>query len=55
MEPRSKTEVGLRPAPVAYVVNGKEYIVNGFGGNLPDRLNLPPNPVRDAVVALTLP
>lgn len=46
---------GAQAAPVAYVVNGKEYIVNGFGGNLPDRLNFPPNPVGDAVVAFTLP
>jgi outer membrane protein assembly factor BamB len=45
---------GAQAAPVAYVVNGKEYIVNGFGGNLPDRLNFPPNPVGDAVVAFTL-
>ncbi len=46
---------GAQAAPVAYVVNGKEYIVNGFGGNLPDRLNFPPNPVGDAVIAFTLP
>ena len=46
---------GAQAAPVAYVVNGKEYIVNGFGGNVPDRHNFPPNPVGDAVVAFTLP
>jgi quinohemoprotein ethanol dehydrogenase len=46
---------GAQAAPVAYVVNGKEYIVNGFGGNLPDRANFPPNPVGDAVVAFGLP
>jgi quinohemoprotein ethanol dehydrogenase len=46
---------GAQAAPVAYVVNGKEFIVNGFGGNLPDRLNFPPNPVGDAVIAFTLP
>ena len=28
---------GAQSAPVAYVVNGKECIVNGFGGNVPDR------------------
>jgi len=46
---------GAQGAPVAYVVNGKEYIVNDFGGNVPDRANFPPNPVGDAVVAFTLP
>jgi PQQ-dependent dehydrogenase (methanol/ethanol family) len=46
---------GAQAAPVAYVVNGKEFIVNGFGGNVPDRLNFPPNPVGDAVIAFTLP
>ncbi|PYX91351.1 MAG: hypothetical protein DMG71_20425 [Acidobacteria bacterium] len=46
---------GAEGAPVAYVVNGKEFIVNDFGGNFPDRANFPPNPVGDAVVAFTLP
>lgn len=46
---------GAEGAPVAYVVNGKEYIVNDFGGNVPDRANFPPNPVGDAIVAFTLP
>ncbi len=46
---------GAQAAPVAYVVNGKEYIVNAFGGNLPDRVHFPPNPVGDAVIAFTLP
>ncbi len=46
---------GAQASPVAYVVNGKEFIVNAFGGNLPDRLNFPPNPVGDAVIAFTLP
>ena len=46
---------GAQAAPVAYVVNGKEYIVNAFGGNLPDRVNFPPNPVGDAVIAFSLP
>lgn len=46
---------GAQAAPVAYVVNSKEYIVNAFGGNLPDRLNFPPNPVGDAVIAFSLP
>jgi quinohemoprotein ethanol dehydrogenase len=46
---------GAEGAPVAYVANGKEYIVNDFGGNVPDRINFPPNPVGDAIVAFTLP
>jgi quinohemoprotein ethanol dehydrogenase len=45
---------GAQAAPVAYVVNGKEFIVNAFGGNVPDR-SFPPNPVGDAVIAFTLP
>jgi quinohemoprotein ethanol dehydrogenase len=46
---------GAQAAPVAYVVNGKEYIVNGFGGNVPDRPRFPPNPIGDAVIAFKLP
>jgi quinohemoprotein ethanol dehydrogenase len=46
---------GAQGAPTAYVVKGKEYIVNDFGGNVPDRANFPPNPVGDAIVAFTLP
>lgn len=46
---------GAQAAPVAYVVNGQEFVVNGFGGNVPDRRNFPPNPVGDAVVAFSLP
>ena len=46
---------GAQAAPVAYVVNGKEYILNAFGGNLPDRVNFPPNPVGVAVIAFSLP
>jgi glucose dehydrogenase len=46
---------GAMGAPVAYVVNGKEYIVNDFGGNFPDRANFPPDPVGDAIVAFALP
>lgn len=45
---------GAQAAPVAYVVNGKEYIVNAFGGNVPDRANFPPNPVGDAIIAFSL-
>jgi len=46
---------GAQAAPVAYVVNGKEYIVNAFGGDVPDRKSFPPNPVGDAIVSFTLP
>jgi alcohol dehydrogenase (cytochrome c) len=45
---------GAQAAPVAYVVKGKEFIVNGFGGNVPDR-QFAPNPVGDAVIAFSLP
>jgi PQQ-dependent dehydrogenase (methanol/ethanol family) len=45
---------GAQAAPVAYVVNGKEFIVNGFGGNVPDR-QFAPNPVGDAIIAFSLP
>jgi alcohol dehydrogenase (cytochrome c) len=45
---------GAQAAPVAYVVNGKEFIVNGFGGNFPDR-QFAPNPVGDAIIAFSLP
>ena len=36
------------------MVNGREYIANAFGGNVPDRNNFPPNPVGDAFIAFTL-
>jgi outer membrane protein assembly factor BamB len=45
---------GAQAAPVAYVVNGREFIVNGFGGNVLDR-QFVPNPVGDAVIAFSLP
>ncbi|OLB07420.1 MAG: hypothetical protein AUH14_03660 [Candidatus Rokubacteria bacterium 13_2_20CM_69_15_1] len=46
---------GAAASPVAYVVNGREFIVNAFGGNVPDRNNFPPNPVGDAIIAFSLP
>jgi outer membrane protein assembly factor BamB len=46
---------GAQAAPAAYVVNGREFIVNAFGGNAADREDFPPNPVGDAVVAFSLP
>jgi hypothetical protein len=45
---------GAQAVPVAYVFNGKEFIVNGFGGNVPDS-QLAPNPVDNAVIAFSLP
>ena len=45
---------GAQGAPVAYVIKGKEYVVNAFGGNVPDR-QFAPNPVGDAIVAFSLP
>lgn len=46
---------GAAASPVAYVVKGREFIVNAFGGNVPDRNNFPPNPVGDAIIAFSLP
>jgi quinohemoprotein ethanol dehydrogenase len=46
---------GAQAAPIAYVVNGREFIVNAFGGNSADRPNFPPNPGGDAVIAFGLP
>jgi alcohol dehydrogenase (cytochrome c) len=45
---------GAQAAPVAYVVKGKEFIVNGFGGNVPDK-QFAPNPIGDAIIAFSLP
>ncbi len=46
---------GAEANPVAYVAGGREFIVNAFGGNVPDRANFPPNPVGDAFIAFSLP
>jgi outer membrane protein assembly factor BamB len=46
---------GAAAGPIAYVVNGKEYIANAFGGNALDRTANPPSPVGDAIIAFTLP
>jgi PQQ-dependent dehydrogenase (methanol/ethanol family) len=46
---------GAESNPVAYMVKGREYIVNAFGSNVPDRNNFPPNPVGDAFIAFSLP
>jgi quinohemoprotein ethanol dehydrogenase len=45
---------GAQAAPVAYAIRGKEFVVNAFGGNVPDR-QFAPNPVGDAIVAFSLP
>ncbi len=45
---------GAQAAPIAYVLDGREYIVNAFGGNNADRPNFPPNIVGDAIVAFTI-
>jgi quinohemoprotein ethanol dehydrogenase len=45
---------GAQAAPVAYVVGGREFVVNAFGGNVPDR-QFAPNPVGDAIIAFSIP
>jgi quinohemoprotein ethanol dehydrogenase len=57
---------GAAAGPVAYLVDGREFIVNAFGGNVPDRSitangnclgggHICDNPVGDAFVAFALP
>jgi glucose dehydrogenase len=46
---------GAQASPVAYVVNGREFIVNAFGGNAADRGHFPPNKAGDTIVAFALP
>ena len=46
---------GAQAAPIAYVVNGREYIANAFGGNKEERGVFPPNPVGDVIAAFALP
>ncbi len=46
---------GAAAAPIAYVADEREFIVNAFGGNVPDRANQGSNPVGDAIVAFALP
>jgi quinohemoprotein ethanol dehydrogenase len=56
---------GAAAGPMAYLVDGREFVVNAFGGNVPDRSvtsngdclgggNLCDNPVGDAYVAFAL-
>ena len=46
---------GAAAGPIAYVAEGREFIANAFGGNVPDRANQGSNPVGDAIVAFALP
>jgi quinohemoprotein ethanol dehydrogenase len=57
---------GAAAGPIAYLVDGREFIVNAFGGNVPDRSitangnclgggHICDNPVGDAFVAFALP
>jgi PQQ-dependent dehydrogenase (methanol/ethanol family) len=47
---------GANAAPVAYVVGGREFIVNAFGGNVADAKHFPPYAgPGDAVIAFSLP
>ncbi len=45
---------GAAAPPSVYVTNGREYVVEAFGGNYNDRFSSK-SPVGDAVVAFTLP
>jgi len=45
---------GANAAPIAYVVGGREFVANAFGGNSLDQ-EFPPNPTGDAVIAFALP
>ena len=57
---------GAQAGPVAYFVDGREFVVNAFGGNVPDRSvtsngdclgggHTCDNPVGDAFIAFALP
>ncbi len=46
---------GANAAPSAYVVGGREFIVNAFGGNVADSHHFPPNLPGDAIIAFALP
>jgi glucose dehydrogenase len=45
---------GASAPPSVYVVNGREYVVEAFGGNRNDRRRTP-SPVGDAIIAFALP
>ncbi len=47
---------GSTSAPAVYMVHGREYVVDAFGGNAPDRMERKQNdPSGDAIVAFALP
>ena len=46
---------GAQASPIAYVVNGREFVVNAFGGNSVDGEKFPPNPPGDVIAAFALP
>jgi hypothetical protein len=57
---------GAAGGPMAYLWNGREFVVNGFGGNVPDRSitangnclaggHTCDNPVGDTFIAFALP
>jgi len=61
-----KNAGGAAAGPIAYLADGREFIVNAFGGNVPDRSitangnclgggHVCDNPVGDAFVAFALP
>ena len=62
---RVRNAGGAAASPVAYLTEGREFIVNAFGGNVPDRNNFTgncsgvgrecDNPVGDAIIAFALP
>jgi glucose dehydrogenase len=45
---------GADAPPAVYVVNGREYVVENFGGNFNERFSTK-SPVGDAVIAFALP
>jgi outer membrane protein assembly factor BamB len=45
---------GADAPPIIYVVNGREYVVEAFGGNSNDRAS-GKSPVGDALIAFALP
>ena len=46
---------GADAPPSIYVVNGREYVVEAFGGNAVDRLHFKDSPTGDALIAFALP
>jgi quinohemoprotein ethanol dehydrogenase len=61
-----KNAGGAAAGPIAYLADGREFIVNAFGGNVPDRsitangnclggAHVCDNPVGDAFIAFALP